>query len=65
MQGRRKGKTDFVEEGRSLKHPCVLESSEGNRLTQRLGSDAGRHSCLSTNFQLPSKPAVDISKANN
>lgn len=53
LQGRRKGKTDFVEEGSSLKQPSVLESSEDNRLTWRLGSNAGKHSGLSTNFQLP------------
>lgn len=63
LQGRGKlGKTDFVEEGRSLKQPSVLDSSKENRLIQRLSSNAGAHSCMSTEFQLPSKPAVDILK---
>lgn len=63
LQGRGKlGKTDFVEEGRSLKQPSVLDSSKENRLIQRLSSNAGAHSCKSTDFQLPSKPAVGILK---
>lgn len=56
------GKTDFVEEGRSLKQSSVLDVSKENRLIRRLSSDAGAHSCISTDFQLPSITTVNIFK---